>query len=426
MEDITRIAGDEIKGTNIAENPKYDWIDIVGIPQRPKKIPLNLYLATHSLGEGGWDSGFDRRPNARKVASDTGWHLGIEDLRDVEGSEYLLINNLDLFVRRIYEEAEEKANPYVVGVTGSVGKTTTVAFLEHLLNYSGIKVVRFYSKRLTPLSTMCHFINRVETDTQVVVMEYSAYMRDHVAQLAELLPPNIAFLTNIYETHLNPGSFRDKQDIFGSKIRIKPSDECAGFVNNKIIRELSVPLPQGWNEFEIEGPDSGVFNPALPPTLRTAELYSVGKILSEKLGIRKETLDNAYRTFLPKEKRIILCNYHGKSVFFHGETSGGSRLYSWVEAWDSTPPWIFLEEINFADEDPLGFIKLLTLVLSSDKAFILDTPNNRKLLPVPGNFVDQEEFKKRLEQATGYIVFHKALATRQENFDPEQYLNTRW
>lgn len=411
--------------SNIEGNPKYQWVDIVGIPQRPTELKSSLYLTSHSSGEGGWDYGFDRRPTAAKVAFDKGWHLGIEEGTETGGAEFTKVRNLDVLARKLYEHARSETDPYIIGVTGSVGKTTTVAFLEHLLQASDADVVRFYSKRLTPLSVMCHYINRVDQYTPFVVMEYSAYLKDHVAQLSELLPPNIAFLTNIYDTHINPGMFENRQDIFESKIRIKPV-ESIGYVNNKVTSELDVPRPRGWNGFDVELPE-GTSNVLLPPTLRTAEMFTVGKLLANELNLSRATLNNAYESFKPAENRILSVNYRGKNVFFHGETSGGSRLWSWFETLDKSFPWLMVESIDFADEDPQGFKSTLEKVFYSDKTFVLDTPTNRERLPVKANFVDETEFRNIMRQRVeGYAVYHKALATRQHDFNPEVYINETW
>lgn len=424
-EEITQIAGDEVIEDKIKDNPKYDWVDIVNIPERPDDIESSLFLATHSEGEGDWNNPFDRRPTAAKVAFDKGWHLGIESGTDTGGSEYLMVRDLDTLAEELYKHARNESNPYIVGVTGSVGKTTTVAFLEHLIRTSGSDVTRFYSKRLTPLSVMCHYINRVEKETPFIVMEYSTYLKDHVAQLSELIPPNISFLTNIYNTHINPGMFKNKQEIFESKVRIKPK-ESAGYVNNRVLKELGLQMPEGWMGFDVDT-SIEVSNEFLPPTLRTAEMYAVGNLMANKLNLSPQLLQRAFETFKPVENRIIKCNYHGNSVFFHGETSGGSRLWSWFETLNGELPWLLVEEINFADEDPHGFVNLLENIFSSDKTFVLDTPANRERLPVKARFVDRERFGQTLsDEANDYIVFHKALSTRQENFNPEEYLNKTW
>jgi hypothetical protein len=424
-EEITHIAGDEVVESNIESNTKYQWIDVVAIPQRPAELKSSLFLTTYSSGEGGWDYGFDRRPTAAKVALDKGWHLSIEEGTETGGAEFLKVRSLDTLAYKLYEYARNETDPYIIGVTGSVGKTTMVAFLEHLLNASDADVVRFYSKRLTPLSVMCHYINRVDQTTPFVVMEYSAYLNDHVVELSKLLPPNIAFLTNIYDTHVNPGMFENKKDIFESKVKIKPA-ESAGYVNNKVLNELAIAKPEGWNSFDVELPN-GVSNAFLPPTLRSAEMFTVGKLLVNELSLPKTALTRAYETFRPKENRIIKVNYRDKNIFFHGETSGGSRLWSWFETIDESSPWFMVELIDFADEDPRGCKGILEKVFYSDNTFVLDTPINRERLSVKANYVEEAVFRDIMRsRIEGYAVYHKALATRQHNFDPETYLNEKW
>lgn len=415
---LSETVNDITKRNTLPNNKKYEWVDLVGIPQRPEFLKNSLYCASYSDGKAGWDDGFDRRPIAIKVSKDKNWDLA-SDINLSENNHILEVESIYEFGYKLYKRVKNEYSPYIIGVTGSVGKTTTVAFLEHLLNSSEINTVRFYSKRLTPLSVMCHFINRVDTNIDVIVMEYSAYMKNHVEELSKLLSPNLSFLINIYETHINQGMFSDKKDIFESKIKIKNQNN-KGYLNIKIIDSLGVHLPKKWNEFCVEKPE--IKNQHMPPTMRTSELYTVGKIVSKELSIPHDMFTKSYESFVPKEKRIIKCNVNGKTIYFHGETSGGSRLYSWFETNDMTPPWFFVEELNFADENPEGFKPLLKKVFQSERTFILDNKQNRERINVNANFLDKNKFFDKLKSSKGYIVYHKALATRNNNFSVFDYL----
>lgn len=424
-ESIVEIAQDILLKDKISGNPIYPWIDIVGIPQRPQLLANSLFFASHSNGEGGWDNGFDRRPYAVTTALKNHWDLSLDESDEPIETGYLKVKSLDDLATLLYLSARTNCSPFVIGVTGSVGKTSTVALLEHLLHTAGIPVVRFYSKRLTPSSVKCHYINRVDSETSVIVMEYSAYLKDHVEQLSTLLPPHLSYLLNIYDTHINPWDFESKQDIFDSKLRIKPVGQT-GFLNRRILEDLMVAIPPCWNIFDIDQTTLSS-NVSLPPTIRTAEMYSVTVSVANQLGISSDILDKAYRSFSPKENRIYTCFFEGKKIFFHGETSGGSRLWSWFETLNGETPWFFVEEVNFADEDPMGFISLLDKVFSSEKTVVLDTPLNRSRLPVNAHFVSEIEFGKLFKEiAEGYTVYHKALAGRNTDFDPRLYLKGRW
>lgn len=104
--------------------------------------------------------------------------------------------------------------------------------------------------------------------------------------------------------------FESRQGIFDSKIQIKPADSI-GYINNRVTSELGVARPNGWDGFEVELPE-GLSNVLLPPTLRTAEMFTVGKLLANQLNLSRAILNNAYESFKPAENRIISVNYHGK------------------------------------------------------------------------------------------------------------------
>jgi len=351
--------------------------------------------------------------------------LAVEQGVETGGFPSIEVTSLTELSSRLYEEARRKSNPYIIGVTGSVGKTTTVAFLEHLIREAGYPVTRFWSKRLTPLLVQCHYINRVDVDTPFVVMEYSAYGADHVEQLSQVLPPNIAFLSNIYDMHINPGMFESKKDIFDSKIRIRPGD-ATGFINNAVLQELGMRDVKGWSNFSVDDELSG-FNPHLPLTLRTAELHTVGRILADNIGIPTDTFRRAFTTFEPQERRLVSVQYERARVFFDGEVTVGARQWSWFETLDGRVPTLMVDHIHFGDEDPNGYIKMLREIFASPETYVLDTESNRQSLPVSANFVDEQKFGSVFKKALGgYVVYHKAMSTRDPNFDPETYLHQRW
>lgn len=71
-EGIINIAPELILEDRVQGNPQYEWIDQLGITQRPSKLKSSLYFATHLDGTDGWHNAVDRRPQAAKVAQDKG------------------------------------------------------------------------------------------------------------------------------------------------------------------------------------------------------------------------------------------------------------------------------------------------------------------------------------------------------------------
>lgn len=420
--DIITIGAELIIEDHIKGDPTFDWIDIVGIPQRPENIANSLYFATYSDGNDFWYYKFDRREQIKGVSTDKHWHIVVEENVDVSGvGSYLVVSSLTELASRLFEYAKNECKAKVIGVTGSVGKTTTVALLEHLLYCANYNVVRFWSKRLTPLSLQCHFLNRVNKNTDYIVLEYSTYFKNNIAVLAKLLEPNLAFYINLCNMHINPTTFSNKHEVFMSKLQIK-SKKTKAYINSTVLNEVNVVLPKGWKVFEV---DLNILcsNPALPKTLRTAEMITVASIVSKELGNSDYTLQLAIDTFTPKERRIPLVKYNEHNVFFDGEVSIGGRLYSWFETTDTTIPNFFVEEISFGDEDPNGFRDLLEKIYISKNTYVLDTPSNRALLSVDATFVDRKTFAQLFLLSLGKnLVYHKAMSTRQADFDPAKHL----
>ncbi|HPD33251.1 MAG TPA: UDP-N-acetylmuramoyl-L-alanine--D-glutamate ligase, partial [Candidatus Kapabacteria bacterium] len=83
-------------------------------------------------------------------------------------------------------------NP-IIAITGTNGKTTTTALIEHILNQSGIPAIAAGNIG-KPFSEV---VSNLKPET-VVVLEISSYQLDRI----ELFRPNIAIITNITPDHL--------------------------------------------------------------------------------------------------------------------------------------------------------------------------------------------------------------------------------
>lgn len=59
-EEVTEIADDLLIEDKVISNPSYEWIDVLGITQRPAELSQSLYFATHSDGTDGWHNAYDR------------------------------------------------------------------------------------------------------------------------------------------------------------------------------------------------------------------------------------------------------------------------------------------------------------------------------------------------------------------------------
>ncbi len=97
---------------------------------------------------------------------------------------------------------EDAAAPLVVGITGSVGKTTTKDALATVLRYAGKKVSatagNFNNEIGLPLTVLA-----AEPRTEVLVLEMGATHAGDIEHLCGIAPPKIGILTAISPVHLD-------------------------------------------------------------------------------------------------------------------------------------------------------------------------------------------------------------------------------
>jgi UDP-N-acetylmuramoyl-tripeptide--D-alanyl-D-alanine ligase len=98
--------------------------------------------------------------------------------------------------------AKQRNHLTVIGITGSVGKTTTKDLLASLLKTAGLSVVSpissFNNEIGVPLT-----IFEVNEHTQYLILELGAYQRGDIADLVRIAPLDIAAITKIGSAHLS-------------------------------------------------------------------------------------------------------------------------------------------------------------------------------------------------------------------------------
>jgi len=118
------------------------------------------------------------------------------------------------------------ANPVVVGITGSSGKTSTKDIVGQLLTKLGPTVApegSFNTEVGLPLTVL-----RADADTRYLVLEYSARGLDHIAYLCGIARPQIGVVLNVGAAHL--GEFGSRTAVAKAKgelVEALPDDGLA-------------------------------------------------------------------------------------------------------------------------------------------------------------------------------------------------------
>jgi len=126
----------------------------------------------------------------------------------------------------------------VVGITGSIGKTTTKEYAASLLSKS-FKVLKseknFNNHIGLPLSIL-----RLQESHTIAVLEMGMSAPGEISQLTQIAPPDIAVITNINPVHLE--FFKDIEEIAKAKKEIldglKPAGTAVLNGDDPLVRKI--------------------------------------------------------------------------------------------------------------------------------------------------------------------------------------------
>lgn len=106
--------------------------------------------------------------------------------------------------------------PYIVAITGSVGKTTTKDMVSQVLeeNYSILRTKGNFNNEVgLPLTLL-----NLKQDHQIAVLEMGMSDLGEIRTLVNMAPPNIAVITNIGSAHIQ--NLKSKDNILKAKMEI--------------------------------------------------------------------------------------------------------------------------------------------------------------------------------------------------------------
>lgn len=140
--------------------------------------------------------------------------------------------------RRYMERAKHKliaSDIEVIGITGSVGKTSVKNYLSTLLGgQNAVASPRSYN---TPLG-LTKAINDLDDNCKIFVAEMGARKRYQIDELCRLTNPTNAIITNVSPAHIE--SFGSVENIYKTKKEL--SDYCKGTVifniDNEYVKKM--------------------------------------------------------------------------------------------------------------------------------------------------------------------------------------------
>ena len=115
------------------------------------------------------------------------------------GLELIVVDDVVVFLQELARKQIAKWGGRIIGITGSVGKTTTKEFLAPILSkrFRIFKSPLSYNSRVTlPLNIL-----NAEGDEELFILEMAMSQEGEIRRLVEIAPPDFAIITKIGRTH---------------------------------------------------------------------------------------------------------------------------------------------------------------------------------------------------------------------------------
>lgn len=268
-----------------------------------------------------------------------------------------------LFNRKYLLKAKNKMfsyKGYIIGITGSAGKTTTKNLLDQALSL--YKTVSSTPKSYnTPLGISSH-INNIDLEPlDYLILEFGTSAPHDIKKLKNIAPPNIAFITDIGYMHME--GFKTENRLIKEKLSILEGTYKA-VVNYDVdwIREnidyngILITYGFKYGDYIASNMCNGRFD----------VLYKGNKIGTFECGLIG---------------RHQILNMTGIIAFIHSEGLEVERLVRGIPMFKGTPNRMEIKNIGNVtilddsyNSNPKGFIEALAVVKESVTPRFLITP----------------------------------------------------
>lgn len=183
---------------------------------------------------------------------------------------YILVEDTFAALKKIAAYYRSTLTISVVGITGSVGKTSTKEFIAGVLaeHYNVLKTEGNYNNEVgLPLTLL-----RIRREHQVAVVEMGISDFGEMSRLGEMARPDICVITNIGQCHLEnlhdrAGIFKAKTEIFdymqeNGEVCLNGEDDLLAAVkqvNGKPVHHFGISETEGFEVYATDIENKGLF-----------------------------------------------------------------------------------------------------------------------------------------------------------------------
>jgi len=139
--------------------------------------------------------------------------------------------------------------PKVIGITGSVGKTTTRELTMSLLQPG--KRVHSAIRSFNTVIGCSLTILAMPEGTEILILEFGTNHFGEIREMVSLFPPHLAIITEVAPAHLE--GFKDIEGVLSAKMEICGSEKLEMIIYNSDNQLLKKELSYNYNNIEKVG-----------------------------------------------------------------------------------------------------------------------------------------------------------------------------
>lgn len=410
----------------------FDYLRVIGPSKRKDEYNNCLFFLTYATKEeieGEFCDHFDYREKADEIITKNPNFTFVLDEKTYQSlseknknAKLIIVDDILESVNNLYEYQLNNTKAKTIGVTGSVGKTTCVGLIAEVLKKK-YKVLRIYSKRITPLILKNNIINNLEEDTDFIALEMSIYHKDHVEILSDLLKPYVSVFLNVDSSHLeyfvslneicirkasifrySKYSLYNNLDTLISKLTINNNNLL--FDNKFIYKTKTTDFIKIVDNYKNEGEHLKIENKKINlfintslAKIQTLTAYKIGKLFN----VNEDDIIEAINNYKPVENRIQTQIAFNKEIIFDGDITTNERLKQ-LSKNNYKKCYLIIRKFGSSEKNK-RFEKILEFLDSFTKVYVFDDIEYLDMLKEHKNVkvVNNHDFMKDLE---GTIIYH--------------------
>lgn len=293
-----------------------------------------------------------------------------------------VVDNTKEAYKKIAQYYRNKINPITIGITGSVGKTTTKEIISEVLKtkYNVHTTYKNFNNEIGVAQT----ILELNQDHQVLVIELGMDHFGEMHELSRMVQPNYVVLTNIGMSHV--GNFDSLDDIAKAKFEIFDfcKDDCTAVINGDdlVIDEKINKLPykqkkygytKGLDGQVVDFESKGIDGTIIKVKTRVDDYfidteaigehlgYSIlpGILLGEILQVSRENIIKGIKKFTSSDQRMEVIELNEMTIINDAYNASIESIKSAVNTLEETNT--YKKRIAFlGDVLELGFLAVST------------------------------------------------------------------